>query len=74
MSDADRIASFVAQEDLEAVRLLKVGVPRKAAFFLQQAAEKIGKAMLIRDGIDPGRIHAIGKLAAELSDGHPPEV
>lgn len=27
--------------------------------------------MLIRDGIDPGRIHAIGKLAAELSDGHP---
>lgn len=73
MSDADRVASFLAlaQEDLEAARLLRVGVPRQAAFFIQQAAEKIGKAMLIRDGIDPARVHAIGQLAAELSDGHP---
>jgi HEPN domain-containing protein len=73
MSDADRVASFVvlAEEDLEAARLLKVAVPRQAAFFLQQAAEKVGKALLIREGIDPVRIHAIGKLAAELSDAHP---
>jgi HEPN domain-containing protein len=62
MSDADRTAAFLAlaREDLEAARLLKVGVPRQAAFFLQQAAEKIGKALLIRDGIDPGRIHPSG--------------
>jgi HEPN domain-containing protein len=40
--------------------LLKSGVPRQAAFFLQQAAEKIGKSLLIREGIDPARIHAIG--------------
>lgn len=72
MSDADRVASFLAlaQEDLEAARLLRVGVPRQAAFFVQQAAEKIGKAMLIRDGVDPARI-PIGQLAAELSDSHP---
>jgi HEPN domain-containing protein len=46
-------------------------VPRQAAFFIQQAAEKIGKAMLVRDGIDPARIHAIGQLAAELCNDHP---
>lgn len=61
----------LAEEDLEAARLLKVAVPRQTAFFLQQAAEKVGKALLIRDGVDPGRIQAIGKLAAELSDAHP---
>jgi HEPN domain-containing protein len=73
MSDANRVAAFLvlAGEDLEAARLLKVGVPRQAAFFLQQAAEKIGKALLIREGVDPARIHAIGRLAAELPDAHP---
>jgi hypothetical protein len=46
MSDADRVAAFLrlAQEDLEAARLLKLAVPRQAAFFLQQATEKIGKS------------------------------
>jgi HEPN domain-containing protein len=55
MSDADRTAAFLALagEDLEAARLLKFGVPRQAAFFVQQAAEKIGKALLIREGVDP---------------------
>ena len=73
MSDADRVAAFLtlAREDLEAARLLKVGVPRQAAFFLQQAAEKIGKSLLIREGVDPARIHAVGKLAAELPQAHP---
>jgi HEPN domain-containing protein len=73
MSDADRVTSFLAlaREDLEAARLLRVGVPRQAAFFVQQAAEKIGNALLIRDGIDAARIHAIGQLAAELCDDHP---
>jgi HEPN domain-containing protein len=73
MSDADRTAAFLAlaREDLEAARLLKVGVPRQAAFFVQQAAEKIGKALLIREGVDPARIHAIGRLAAELPEIHP---
>jgi HEPN domain-containing protein len=73
MSDVDRVAAFLrlAREDLEAARLLKFGVPRQAAFFLQQAAEKIGKSLLIREGVDPARIHAIGKLAAELPEAHP---
>ena len=62
---------MLAEEDLEAARLLKGAVPRRAAFFLQQAAEKVGKAVLIREGIDPVRIHAIGRLAAELPDTHP---
>jgi HEPN domain-containing protein len=73
MSDADRTAAFLALagEDLEAARLLKFGVPRQAAFFVQQAAEKIGQALLIREGVDPARIHAIGRLAAELTETHP---
>ena len=73
MSDPDRIAAFLAlaREDLEAARLLELGVPRQAAFFLQQAAEKIGKALLVREGVDPARIHAIGRLAAELPETHP---
>jgi HEPN domain-containing protein len=73
MSDADRTAAFLALagEDLEAARLLKFGVPRQAAFFVQQAAEKIGQALLIREGVDPARIHAIGRLAAELPETHP---
>ena len=73
MSDADRVAAFLAlaREDLEASRLLTIGAPRQAAFFLQQAAEKIGKSLLIREAVDPARIHAIGRLAAELPDTHP---
>jgi HEPN domain-containing protein len=73
MSDADRVAAFLrlAQEDLEAARLLKLAVPRQTALFLQQATEKIGKSLLIREGVDPARIHAIGRLAAELPEAHP---
>jgi HEPN domain-containing protein len=73
MSDADRMESFMvlAREDLKAADLIKVAAPRQAAFFLQQAVEKIGKALLIREGIDPQRIHAIGTLAAELPVEHP---
>lgn len=73
MSDADRVASFIAlaQEDLQAARLLRESVPRQAAFFLQQAVEKVGKALLIDEGVDPAKIHAIGKLAVELPADHP---
>ena len=73
MSDADRIVSFIAlaEEDLRAARLLRTSVPRQAAFFVQQTVEKIGKALLVHDGVDPERIHAIAKLAAELTAAHP---
>lgn len=73
MSDADRIASFIAlaEEGLRAARLLRTSVPRQAAFFVQQTVEKIGKALLVHDGVDPERVHAIAKLAAELAPAHP---
>ncbi len=73
MSDSERIASLMAlaNDDLQAARLLLASVPRQAAYHLQQAAEKIVKALLVREGVDPGRIHQIGRLARELPSSHP---
>ena len=73
MSDSERTASLMAlaDDDLQAVRLLLASVPRQAAYHLQQAAEKIVKALLVREGVDPGRIHQVGRLARELPSTHP---
>ncbi len=73
MSDSERIASLMAlaNDDLQAARLLLASVPRQAAYHLQQAAEKIVKALLVREGVDPGRIHQVGRLARELPSTHP---
>jgi len=38
----------LADDDLQAARLLLASVPRQAAYHLQQAAEKIVKALLVR--------------------------
>lgn len=60
----------VLDEDLAAARLMMPGLPRVAAYHLQQAAEKLAKAILSAEGIHAGAGHHIGQLAALLPDGH----
>jgi len=60
----------VLDEDMVAARLLMTGVPRISAFHLQQAAEKLVKAILSAENIHTGAGHNIGQLVALLPDGH----
>jgi HEPN domain-containing protein len=43
----------------------------RAAYLLQQAAEKLVKAVLVAAGVDPPRTHDIARLAAELGQDTP---
>ena len=60
----------VADEDLTAARRLIDCVPRSCAFHLQQAAEKLVKAILSAESIHAAADHNIGQLIAKLPDGH----
>ncbi|MCF8506931.1 MAG: HEPN domain-containing protein [Caulobacter sp.] len=60
----------VLEEDMTAARQLMAGVPRISAFHLQQAAEKLVKAILSAENIHAGAGHEIGRLVALLPDGH----
>lgn len=60
----------VLHEDLAAARQLSGTVPRASAFHLQQAAEKLVKAILAAEGLHVTTGHHIGALAARLPDGH----
>lgn len=70
---SDRAASFIAlaRKDIAAARLLQATDPGNAAFHLQQAAEKLAKAVLSIENIPAGITHQIGALAAMLPDDHP---
>ena len=70
MSDAERIASFIAlaEEELSAARLLMSGAPRQA---VQQAAEKATRAVLTAAGVPFGTSHNLGQMAAALPPAHP---
>jgi HEPN domain-containing protein len=58
-------------EDLAAARRLLPSLPRPAACHLQQAVEKLGKALLVEAGIVPvPRSHDIGYLVGLLPPGH----
>lgn len=65
---SDRAESFIAlaRNDLELARLVSARDPGNAAFHLQQAAEKLAKAVLDIEGIPSGATHQIGALAALL--------
>lgn len=67
-------ASFInlAREDLEVAKKLLIEHPRSAAFHIEQAAEKLLKAVLDAEGIvSPNSInHQLGQLAGLLPDGH----
>lgn len=60
----------ILAEDLAAARLLTATVPRASAYHLQQAAEKLVKAILSAERIHVTSDHNIGQLAARLPDGH----
>ena len=60
----------LAEEELTCAHRLLEDHPRQAAYLLQQAAEKLAKAILLEAGVEPPRSHAIGFLAAHLPFGH----
>jgi HEPN domain-containing protein len=73
MSVRDRIDAFLrlAQEELSAARSLRVSGPRQAAYFCQQSAEKIARAILTHASVPFGTGHNLGQMAAALPANHP---
>lgn len=73
MSADRRVAAFLAlaDEELNAARMLAHGAPRQAAYYLQQAAEKAVRALLTAAGIPFGTGHNLGHMASVLPAGHP---
>jgi HEPN domain-containing protein len=73
MSAARRIAAFLtlADEELNAARILAGGAPRQAAYYVQQAAEKTARALLTAAGVPFGTGHNLGLMASALPTGHP---
>ena len=62
----------VAERDLTAARVLLSTVPSHievALFHVQQLVEKVMKAMLVLEGIDPPRTHDLEKLSELLPLG-----
>jgi len=43
----------------------------RAAFFIQQAAEKLVKAVLIARGVEPRWTHDVGELTSRVPGDHP---
>lgn len=66
------IESFIllAREDLAVAWKVLPTFPRHAAFHLEQAAEKLVKAVLAAERLDVPRSHHIGALARLLPDDH----
>ncbi|WP_423958554.1 HEPN domain-containing protein [Bradyrhizobium sp.] len=70
MSDKAETFIVLARRDLAAATSLSKTDPGNAAFHLQQAAEKLAKAVLEIEGIPGGITHQIGALAAMLPADH----
>jgi HEPN domain-containing protein len=68
MSAAERISAFLqlAQEELTAARSLRITSRRQAAYFCQQSAEKIARAILAHAGALFSTGHNLGQMAAAL--------
>lgn len=70
---AQRVASFLqlADEGLRTANLLLQEEQfRDAAYFAQQVAERIARALLDHAGVPFGTSHNIGQMAASLPQGH----
>ncbi|WP_442577686.1 HEPN domain-containing protein [Mesorhizobium sp. ASY16-5R] len=67
-----RIFSFMtlAREELNAAAVLPKVNERQAAYFQQQAVEKLLRAVLEAEDVLTGPTHNIGDLAGRLPDGH----
>lgn len=70
MNDAAESYIALAKEDLAVARKILDTYPRAAAFHLQQAAEKLLKAVLSAEGITFSAGHQLGQLAGLLPTDH----
>lgn len=73
MSAEKRILAFLelAEKDAEATELLAAGSNRNAAYHLQQAVEKLLKAVLIARQIETTAEHRLEPLLDQLASGDP---
>lgn len=71
MSVEKRIAAYLelAAKDVEAAELLRAGGNRYAAYHLQQAVEKLTKALLLARTIEAGIEHRLEELFKRFPDG-----
>ena len=67
-----RLSSLViaAERDIGAAHRLLPDMPDQAIFHVQQAAEKLTRAVCEREDLPVGRTHNIGQAASMLPDGH----
>jgi len=67
-----RVDAFlvIASEELEASRRLQAWLPRQAEYFLQQAVEKLLRAVLEVELVAAGFGHGLAELAHRLPEGH----
>jgi HEPN domain-containing protein len=65
---------LIAREDLEAADVLQAATNRNAAYHLEQAAEKIIKAVLTSEGQHAGISHHLDAMVRALPDAHPMKV
>lgn len=73
MSRQRRVAGFleIARRELDAAKRLCAPLPGEAAFFVAQAAEKLVKAVLVREDITfPASHHQLERLVSLLPPGH----
>jgi HEPN domain-containing protein len=70
MNEAAESFIELAKEDLAVARQVLKDYPRTAAFHLQQAAEKLLKAVLSAEGITFTAGHQLGELAGLLPNDH----
>jgi len=70
MSVEKRVAAYLelATKDAEAAGLLLAGGNRYAAYHVQQAIEKITKALLLAQGIEAGIEHRLEELFKRFGD------
>src|SRR5262245_49020719 len=73
MSARERASAFIqlATEELAAAKGLSSTGRRQAAYFCQQAAEKIARALLADAGVLFSTGHNLGQMAAALPAEHP---
>jgi HEPN domain-containing protein len=71
MSVEKRVAAYLelATKDAEAAGLLLAGGNRYAAYHVQQAVEKVTKALLLARGIEAGIEHRLEELIKRFADG-----
>ena len=67
-----RVRAFltIASEELDAARKLAAPLPRQGQYFLQQAVEKLLRALIEIEGAKAGVNHNLGYLAGLLPVGH----